>query len=116
MLGFFIIDFFLSRYYDTDEEQMVHILVRRVVSASAPNKGAQRLRTFLSILVVPNNTVVCMVPITSGIPNAFKYRGRRLGTVPNTPITTGVISVLTCAFFGFPGPAVGIFQPSRLLS
>ena len=58
---------------------MVHILVREIVSASAPNKGAQRLRTFLSILGVSNNTVICILPITSGIPNSFKYRGRRLG-------------------------------------
>ena len=75
----FFSSFFSSRYYDTDEEQMVHILVREIVSASAPNKGAQRLRTFLRILVVPNNAVTCIPPITSGIPNSLKYRGRRLG-------------------------------------
>ena len=58
---------------------MVHILVREIVPSLAPNKGAQRLKTSLRILVVPNNTVICILPITSGIPNSFKYRGRRLG-------------------------------------
>ena len=66
---------------------------------SAPSKAAQRLRMFLSILVVPNNTVICMIPITSGIPNYFKYCGRHLGSVHNLPITIGMISVLTLCIF-----------------
>ena len=37
---------------------MAYIVVRKVVPASAPKKRAQRLRTFLSIIVAPNKTHV----------------------------------------------------------
>ena len=73
---------------------------------SAPNTGAQRLRT---ILVVPNNAVTCIHPITSGIPNSLKYRGRRFVMA----LCDGALSWPSCpSAIGPLYPSTAFYNPS----
>ena len=63
------------------------------------SKSPQVSRTLLSILAVLNNAVVCMVstrPLTSKSSSPFI---NPLVTVPNAPITIGII--VTCMFHSF---------------
>ena len=53
------------------------------------------LSAFFKILCDPRRAHVCIQPITSGIPRDFKNPGSLLGTVPNAPITSGIVSVWT---------------------
>ena len=56
-------------------------------------------RTLLSIMAVLNNAVVWMVSIRSPTSNSSSPFRNPLVTVPNAPITTGII--VTCMFHSF---------------
>ena len=65
-------------------------------------KSPQITRTLLSILTVLNNVVVWMV---STHPPTFKPFNSHLVTIPNAPITIGIIITFmfhSCFFFQFP--------------
>ena len=64
------------------------------------SKSPQVSRTFLSILAILNNAVVCTRPATS---NSFSPFSNPLVTVPNAPITIGIIvTYMLHSFFKFP--------------
>ena len=80
------------------------------------SKSPQVSRTLLSILAVLNNAVVWMVstgPPTSKSSSPFS---NLLVTVPNAPITTGII--VTCMFqiFSVPWQGRGIYPSFHILS
>ena len=63
------------------------------------NKSLQVSRTLLSILVVLNNAVVWMVSIRPPTSKSSSLISNPLVTVPNAPITIGII--VTCMFHSF---------------
>ena len=77
------------------------------------SKSPQVSRTLLSILAVLNNVVVWMVSTRQPTSNSSSPFSNPLVTIPNAPITLGII--VTCMFHSFWG---GFFQlaKSRYLS
>ena len=63
------------------------------------SKSPQVSRTLLSILAVLNNAVVWMVSTRSPTSNSSRPFSNPLVTVPNVPITIGII--VTCMFHSF---------------
>ena len=63
------------------------------------SKSPQVSRTLLSILAVLNNVVVCMVSTRPPISKFSSPFSNPLVTVPNAPITIGIIA--TCMFHSF---------------
>ena len=63
------------------------------------SKSPQVFRTLLSILAVLNNAVVWMVSIRPPTSKSFSPFSNSLVTVPNAPITIGII--VTCMFHSF---------------
>ena len=63
------------------------------------SKSPQVSRILLSILAVLNNTVVCMVSTRPPISKSSSPFSNPLVTVPNAPITIGII--VTCMFHSF---------------
>ena len=57
------------------------------------SKSPQLSWTFLSILAVLNNVVVCMVSTPLPTPKSSSPFSNRLVTVPNAPITIGIIVI-----------------------
>ena len=67
------------------------------------SKSPQVSRTLLSILAVLNNVVVRMVSTRPPTSKSSRPFSNPLVTVPNAPITIGII--VTCMFFQFPSKA-----------
>ena len=63
------------------------------------SKSSQDSRTLLSILAVLNNVVVWMVSTSPPISKSSRPFSYPLVTVPNAPITIGII--VTCMFHSF---------------
>ena len=76
--------------------QLTLMVFHRSLSDS---KSPQVSRTLLSILAVLNNVVVCMVSTRLPTSKSFSSCSNPLVTVPNAPITIGII--LTCMFHSF---------------